>query len=284
MAERKFPPWLKVRYSQSGSFNNTVSIINDNNLHTVCQSALCPNRGECFAEGTATFLILGNVCTRSCLFCAISKGRVEAIDCEEPERVAKAISEMKLDFAVITSVTRDDLPDGGAFIFVETIRMIRKYSPGTGIEVLTPDFKGDEDALKAVASANPDVFNHNIETVPRLYPVVRPEADYGRSLKVLKKMRELMPQAGIKSGLMAGIGEERDEVYKVLEDLRSAGCNLLTIGQYLSPSQKHLPVKEFVTPEQFKEYGAYATSLGFEAVASAPLVRSSYHAKKMVQK
>ncbi len=284
MGKGRFPEWLKAKYSVNRQFDETVSIINEHRLHTVCQSADCPNRGECFAEGTATFLILGNVCTRACRFCAVQKGHGQPLDEDEAERVADAVARMKLDYAVITSVTRDDLPDGGAEVFADVIRLVRLKSPQTKIEVLTPDFKGSEQSLKIVADAVPDVFNHNIETVPRLYPAVRPQADYMRSLGVLKKMKTLLPEGKTKSGLMVGLGESSEEVKNVLRDLREAECDLVTIGQYLSPSPDHISIVEFITPDQFKEYEKYAYSIGFSGVASAPLVRSSYHAKKMIVK
>lgn len=280
--ERK-PSWLKVRLSLDGEYQKTEEIIKKFKLHTVCKEADCPNRGACFAEGTATFMILGDLCTRNCRFCAVGKGPTRPLDPDEPSRVAEAVQRMGLSYAVITSVTRDDLPDGGAQAFAEVIRAIRELSPKTLIEVLTPDFQGNMDSLEMVAEARPDVFNHNIETVERLYPTVRPQANYGRSLRVLAEMKRLLPTVKTKSGLMVGLGEKQAEVQTVMEDLRAASCDLLTIGQYLSPSKNHLPVEEYITPEQFKEYERRGLDLGFIGVASGPLVRSSYHAKKLYQ-
>jgi len=281
LTEQTLPSWLKIRLSLNERFRNTTEIIQKYRLHTVCEGAECPNRGTCFAEGTATFMILGANCTRNCRFCAVSKEQVLPADPDEPRRIAEAVAQLGLDYAVITSVTRDDLADGGAWAFSEVISLIRDKSQEILIEVLTPDFQGEREAIKKVATAGPDVFNHNIETVPRLYPTVRPQADYDRSLQVLKEIKRIAPQVKTKSGIMVGLGESKEEVQTVLEDLRVAGCDLVTIGQYLSPSKQHLPVAEFVTPQKFAEYQALAYALGFSGVASAPLVRSSYHAKKI---
>jgi len=246
-------------------------------LSTVCQSAHCPNQCECFARGTATFMILGNGCTRNCRFCAVGHGPVEPPDPQEPERLAEAAAKLKLAHVVVTSVTRDDLPDGGAGQFRLTIEALRRRM-ACRIEVLTPDFQGNREAIELVASARPDVYNHNIETVPRLYPVVRPEADYRRSLALLAFVKERHPEVSTKSGLMAGLGETREEMMAALADLRAARCDLLTIGQYLSPSRDHLPVQEFVTPERFADYETCAREMGFSGAACGPFVRSSYHA------
>ncbi len=273
----KFPPWLKKRLPSGGAADEVRELLRGLRLATVCQSAHCPNQCECFARGTATFMILGNVCTRDCRFCAVGHGPVEPPDPQEPERLAEAAARLKLAHVVVTSVTRDDLPDGGAEQFRRTIealraRMIRR------IEVLTPDFQGNREAIERVASARPDVYNHNIETVPRLYPTVRPQADYRRSLALLDFVKERHPEVSTKSGLMAGLGESREEMLAALADLRAARCDLLTIGQYLSPSRDHLPVQEFVTPERFADYERCAREMGFSGAACGPFVRSSYHA------
>jgi lipoic acid synthetase len=247
-------------------------------LNTVCRSAKCPNRGECYASGTATFMVLGTECTRNCRFCAVEPARPLPPDPDEPARVAEAASRMGLRHIVVTMVTRDDLPDGGSGHVVATIRALRDRVPDAAVEVLVSDFGGDETAIDAVALASPDVFNHNVETVPRLYRTVRPQADYRRSLRVLERVREVAPGVPTKSGLMVGLGEHPEEVEAVMSDLRSVGVDIVTVGQYLRPSKDHLEVTEFVTPEQFASYGRTARRLGFTGVASAPFVRSSYHA------
>lgn len=247
-------------------------------LNTVCRSAKCPNRGECFASGTATFMVLGTECTRNCRFCAVAPAHPEPPDADEPARVAEAAARMGLRHVVVTMVTRDDLPDGGAAHIVATIEALRRRLPAAHVEVLVSDFGGDEAAIDLVAAARPDVFNHNVETVPRLYPSVRPQADYGRSLRVLARAGETASGMPTKSGLMVGLGETPDEVETVLRDLRDAGVGIVTIGQYLRPSAAHLEVEEFVTPETFERYARFARALGFAGVASAPFVRSSYHA------
>ncbi|WP_338832966.1 Lipoyl synthase 2 [Moorella humiferrea] len=275
---RRLPPWLHKRLPSSGNIEATRQLLADLNLNTVCQSALCPNQGECFARRTATFMIMGNTCTRNCRFCAVVHGRPEALDQDEPLRVAEAARRLGLKHVVVTSVTRDDLPDGGAGHFAATIKTLRTALPNAYIEVLTPDFQGDAGALAVVAGAKPDIFNHNVETVPRLYPEVRPQADYRRSLMVLKKIKDLDPTIYTKSGLMVGLGETADEVLQVMADLRSVGCDILTIGQYLRPSPRHLEIKEFITPETFAWYAEKGREMGFLYVASAPFVRSSYHA------
>lgn len=250
------------------------------NLHTVCQSAHCPNRGECFSSRRATFMILGNICTRNCRFCAVEGGQTLSLDPEEPGRVAEASSRLGLRHVVITSVTRDDLPDGGARHFRDTILEVYRLLPQATVEVLTPDFQGSLSSLKLIVfEGHPRIFNHNLETVPRLYPGVRPEADYRRSLDVLRMVKELDGGIYTKSGLMVGLGESKDEVIRVMKDLRSVNCNLLTIGQYLSPSRNHLPVEEFILPEVFEEYGRAGEEMGFLSVASSPFVRSSYNAE-----
>ncbi len=246
-------------------------------LHTVCQSAHCPNACECFARGTATFLILGSVCSRSCAFCAVTRGLPAPPDPDEPRRVAEAAARLGLSHVVVTSVTRDDLPDGGSGHFAATIAAIRAACTAA-VEVLTPDFQGSEPCIRRVLEARPDVFNHNVETVPRLYPRVRPQAAYERSIEVLRLAAEAGEGAATKSGLMVGLGESHDEVLAVMRDLRDAGCQALTVGQYLRPSPEHLPVERFVPPEEFDTYQHEAEALGFAAVAAGPFVRSSYHA------
>jgi len=255
-------------------------------VHTVCQSARCPNVGECFGRGTATFMILGEVCTRNCRFCVVDHGKPMPLDAEEPQRVAEAARWLGLRHVVVTSVTRDDLPDGGAAHFAATVAAVRERLPGATVEVLTPDFRGDRAAVQAVAAARPEVFNHNVETVPRLYPEVRPQADYQRSLRVLQwarvacRAQEASPGLVTKSGLMVGLGETGEEVAAVLSDLRGAGVDAVTIGQYLQPTREHYPVAEYVRPEVFQDYQRAALAMGFSHVLSGPLVRSSYHASE----
>lgn len=272
------PEWLKVRLPSGEGYTHTKNIVKEHNLNTVCEDARCPNIAECWGQGTATFMILGNICTRSCGFCNVKTGRPTELDLDEPRRVAEAISNMDINYAVITSVNRDELPDGGAELFAETIYRIKQESPDTKVEVLIPDFKGDEEALKTVLRAKPDVLNHNIETVPRLYDTVRPQADYEQSLELIQRAAE--QGAVTKSGMMVGLGERPDEILRVLDDLKEHGCRIATIGQYLQPSKKHLPVHRFVHPLEFAEFKAYGIVLGFDAVESGPLVRSSYHAEK----
>ncbi|MGB9780026.1 lipoyl synthase [Caldanaerobacter sp.] len=270
------PEWLKVRIL-SEDLNRMEAFLKNMGLNTVCQSANCPNMGECFARRTATFMIMGNICTRNCRFCAVEKGHPQPLDEEEPGRVAEAARRLGLKHVVVTSVTRDDLPDGGASHFAKTIYELKKL-PGVTVEVLVPDFMGNEEAIRTVVEAKPDVINHNVETVPRLYSRVRPKADYIRSLNLLKKVKELDPLILTKSGIMVGLGETEEEVIEVMKDLRDIDCDMMTIGQYLRPSHKHIEVAEYVTPEQFKRYEEIGYKLGFKHVASGPLVRSSYHA------
>ena len=280
------PPWLRVKLPAGPAYLELRKSIDDHHLHTVCQSAMCPNMGECWARGTATVMILGNVCTRSCGFCNIATGRPPELDRDEPRRVAEAIALMNLRHCVITSVNRDELPDGGSGIWAETIRRVREASPRTAIEVLIPDFCGHWDDLQRVLDAKPDILNHNLETVPSQYRRVRPQAKYPRSLELLSRAKA---QGFItKSGLMAGIGETDEELMQTFRDLRDpamgGGVDILTIGQYLQPTREHLPIDRWVTPEQFAEYKRYCTQdLGFPVVESAPLVRSSYHADEAAQ-
>jgi lipoic acid synthetase len=276
----RLPDWIKVKHNQS-RLHGMKSVLREFGLSTVCEEARCPNKAECFARPTATFMILGSRCSRGCGFCAVESAPPEPLDREEPLRVALAAKRMGLRYVVITSVTRDDLPDGGAGHFVETVEAVREHLPQAKVEVLTPDFRGDREALERVLASRPDVFNHNVETVPRLYPVVRPQADYRRSLGLLRAAGELSTGISTKSGLMLGLGEGHDEVLDVLRDLRDAGCSFVTIGQYLRPSKANLPVREYVAPEAFKRLREEAMQMGFRHVASAPLVRSSMNAEEM---
>jgi len=275
------PHWLKKKIHSGAAYNKVKQLLNNRHLHTVCEEARCPNIGECFSRGTATFLILGKVCTRSCRFCAIPRGRPEPPDHGEPLRTAETVLSLGLKYAVITSVTRDDLPDGGAGFFTDTIREIRSISPDTRVEVLVPDFKGSEQSLSAVLKARPDVLNHNIETVPRLYPLARPEAGYRRSLELLERVHRIDPAVPAKSGLMLGLGETSDEIRSALSDLLDVNTKILTLGQYLQPSPNHLPVKRYIHPEEFNRWSETALDMGFQGVASGPLVRSSYRAEEL---
>src|ERR1700758_446325 len=272
------PAWIKVRLPSNPVFFSTKALISDLRLHTVCESAQCPNRWECWSQGTATFMIAGERCTRACGFCAVSTAKPFALDKDEPARVAEAVRRMRLKHVVITAVARDDLADGGANHFAESIRAIREIDPDIVIEVLTPDFNGREHALRLVLEAQPDIFNHNLETVERLTPAVRSRAKYRLSLQVLKRAKRIDPAVVTKSGVMLGLGETENELFQALDDLREAGVQVLTMGQYLLPSPKHLPVVEYVTPETFELYREIALRKGFDYVASGPLVRSSYHA------
>lgn len=274
------PPWLSVPLPRGENVSRMESLLGHLHLNTVCQSAQCPNLGECFGRGTATFMILGDICTRRCRFCAVNKGSPEPVDESEPGRVAEAVASLGIDHAVVTSVTRDDLPDGGAGQFAETIEAIRKRRPGVTVEVLIPDFQGSARGLRTVCDARPDVFNHNLETVERLYPMVRPQARYRRSLDVLAAAARR--GLDVKSGIMLGVGETHHEILQTLKDIHGTGCSFLTIGQYLSPSKEHLAIARYVTPGEFKQWEATALSMGFSAVASGPLVRSSYRADSMV--
>lgn len=275
MNNRK-PKWLRVKLPDTGSTRAVQEMLGRLSLHTVCQEANCPNLMECFGRKTATFMILGSVCTRNCTFCNVSKGSPGAVDLAEPDRVVEAVQELGLKHVVITSVTRDDLPDGGAGHFARVIEKLN--ATGVIVEVLIPDFQGSTEALKTVLQARPRILNHNIETVPRLYPAVRPRADYNRSLALLQKAKAMDSSILTKSGVMVGLGEREQEVIATMQALRSAGCDLLTIGQYLAPSAKHHPVLEYVHPDRFKKYKELGYQMGFQYVASDPLVRSSYHA------
>jgi lipoic acid synthetase len=275
---RKHPEWIRVRAPAGPAVARTRAIVRDFRLHTVCEEAQCPNLGECWAHDTATFMLLGDTCTRNCGFCAVRHGRPLAVDADEPVRVAEAVACLGLRHVVVTSVNRDDLPDGGAGHFAETARQVRARVPGCAVEVLIPDFQGDSDALAAVVQAPIDVLNHNTETVPRLYKRARPGATYERSLDLLAAAKRQRPALRTKSGLMLGLGEDRDELRAVFHDLRAAGCDVLTLGQYLRPSADELAVARYLPPEEFVEIGEEARALGFAYVESGPLVRSSYHA------
>jgi lipoic acid synthetase len=283
METLKKPPWLKKRIPPFQDLQKVRSILNGTDLHTVCEEARCPNLGECFSRGTATFLILGRVCTRNCGFCAVEHGVPIPPDETEPEKVAQAVQKMGLRYVVITSVTRDDLLDGGAYLFSKAVQAIRALDPKIKIEVLIPDFQGNPSSLEIVLREYPDVLNHNIETVARLYPVVRPQAAYQISLDLLRRSKEDYPHIPTKSGFMLGLGEIREEVSELLRDLREVGCDFLTIGQYLQPRPDRLPVVRFVPPEEFEEYKRIGEEMGFKAVSSGPFVRSSFHAFEMFE-
>ncbi|MDX1649813.1 MAG: lipoyl synthase [Myxococcota bacterium] len=275
------PDWLRVRIRQTPELEAVRRLVADEGLHTVCASASCPNLSECWSRGTATFMIGGDTCTRRCGFCDVSTGRPEELDPFEPGRVAQAVQRLGLAFAVITCVARDDLPDGGAGQMAATIRAIRQRAPGTGVEVLIADYKGDDGALRRVLEAGPDVLNHNLETVDRLQRRIRPAAGYERSLGVLRRSRRIRPAIPTKSGLMLGLGERDEEVEQALRDLRAVGVDLLTLGQYLRPSPDHVPVERYVPPDEFDAWAARARDMGFREVAAGPLVRSSYHAERL---
>lgn len=272
------PPWLRVRAPGSPGYDHTRAIVREHKLHTVCEEAACPNIGDCWQKRHATMMIMGGVCTRACAFCNVATGLPSALDPDEPRRVAEAVAHLALEHVVVTSVDRDDLADGGARHFAETIRAIRETAPGTTIEVLTPDFLRKDGALETVIAATPDVFNHNLETVPALYLRIRPGARYFHSLRLLQRAKELDAQTFTKSGIMVGLGETREEVLQVMDDLRSAGVDFLTIGQYLQPTRKHAAVDRYVSPDEFEGLAQAARAKGFLLVAASPFTRSSYHA------
>ncbi len=272
------PPWLRVRAPSSPGYQATRALMRGLRLNTVCEEAACPNIGECWSQGHATVMILGSVCTRACAFCNVKTGVPDRVDREEPEHVAEAVAKLGLRHVVVTSVDRDDLPDGGAAHFVATIEAIRRAAPTTTIEVLTPDFRRKQGAIEAVAAARPDVYNHNLETVPRLYRRIRPGASYRDSLALLQHVKEQVPETFTKSGIMLGLGEEAREVEQVMEDLRTSDVDFMTIGQYLRPTPRHAPVERFVAPEEFERFREAALAKGFLLVSSSPLTRSSYHA------
>jgi len=278
LAERRLPEWLKVKMPGGPNYLELKERLRGARLHTVCEEARCPNIGGCWERGTATFMILGDICTRACAYCAVTSGVPTGLDLQEPARVAETVERMGLKYAVITSVNRDDLPDGGAFIFAQCVRQIRKRLPECKIELLIPDFMGNWDALAAVMDAAPDTLNHNIETVRRMFRRVRPKGDFDQSLELLARARAIDPRAVTKSGMMVGLGETPDEVVETMRELRSVDCDLLTIGQYLRPSQKHIAMDRWYTPREFEDLAREGYALGFRHVASGPLVRSSYHA------
>jgi len=280
---KRLPPWLRVKSGSTRAFHDVSALMEGQSLHTVCQEALCPNRGECWGAGTATFLLLGDVCTRACKFCDVKHGQPGSLDWDEPERIAQSIKTMELEHAVVTSVNRDERRDGGAPIFAMLIRRIRQVRPGCSVEVLIPDFKGSLEALKIVMDARPDILNHNIETVPRLYKAIQPQSSYQVSRATLVNAKKLQPTAITKSGIMVGMGENLEEVKETMAEIRSWDVDILTIGQYLQPSKNHLPVERFYTPDEFKELKVYGQELGFKWVESAPLVRSSYRAAEQVR-
>ncbi|MFQ5897651.1 MAG: lipoyl synthase [Candidatus Methylomirabilia bacterium] len=282
-SDARKPPWLKVRAPGGPDYVRLKSLVRGWNLHTVCEEARCPNIGGCWEDLTATFMILGGICTRNCGYCAVTHGRPTWEDREEPERVARAVRTLGLEHAVITSVNRDDLADGGAAVFAATIRAIRREAPGCHVEVLIPDFQGSADALAEVLEARPDILNHNTETVPRLYKVARHGGRYERALALLMQARALVPDLLTKSGIILGLGETRDELIRTMEDLRRVDVNILTLGQYLRPSPRHLPVARFYSPDEFVELAALGRAMGFGHVEAGPLVRSSYHAKRQAQ-
>jgi lipoic acid synthetase len=275
------PNWLRVKLPTGTNYRAVRNVVDQYKLHTICESGRCPNMGECWGEGTATFMILGNICTRSCGFCNVATGRPLPVDWDEPDRVARSIQRMKIKHAVLTSVDRDDLADGGSIIWAETVAAVRRLSPGTTMETLIPDFRGITDQIDRIVEAAPEVVSHNVETVRRLTRQVRIQAQYDRSLEVLRYLKA----NGVnrtKTGIMLGLGETEDELYQTLDEVRSVGVDVVTLGQYLQPSARHLPVQRFVEPEEFERLGAYARTLGFRHVESSPLVRSSYHAERHV--
>lgn len=282
LPERK-PSWLKVRAPGGANYLRLTQMMRELNLHTVCEEAHCPNIGECWEHGTATFMILGDVCTRNCAYCAVAHGRPPAYDIAEPARVGEAVAELGLRHAVITSVDRDDLPDFGAYIFAETIRQIKQQLPDCSVEVLVPDFQGSRDSIATVLDAGPDIYNHNTETVPRLYKKCRPGGRYPRVMEIFRTAKELAPDIPTKTGMILGMGETLEEVELVMRDLREVDVDILTLGQYLRPSESHIPLDRYVTPAEFRQLYEIGMSLGFRHVESGPLVRSSYHAWEQVQ-
>lgn len=282
-AHKRLPPWLRVKFNHNQSFHEVDSLMRDNSLFTVCQEALCPNRGECWGDGTATFLLLGDVCTRACKFCDVKHGQPGALDWEEPERIARSVAAMKLEHAVVTSVNRDERRDGGAPIFAMLIRRIRQLTSDCSVEVLIPDFKGSLEALKIVMDAGPDILNHNLETVPQLFKAIQPQSSYEASRSTLINAKKIKPDALTKSGLMVGLGETLDQIKETMAEIRSWDVDILTIGQYLQPSRNHIPVERYYPPEEFEDLKNHGLDLGFKWVESAPLVRSSYHAAEQVR-
>ncbi len=282
LPDRK-PPWLKVKAPGGSNYIRLKGLMRELNLHTVCEEAHCPNVGECWEHGTATFMILGDVCTRNCAYCAVAHGRPPVYDTAEPGRVASAVAEMQLRHAVITSVDRDDLPDFGAHIFAETIRLIHERLPGCSVEVLVPDFQGNEASIRQVLEARPEIYNHNTETVPRLYKRARPGGRYERVMNIFRLAKQIAPDIPTKTGVILGLGEVVEEVLQVMRDLRQVDVDILTLGQYLRPSDKHLPIDRYYTPDEFSQLRAAGLEMGFKHVEAGPLVRSSYHAWEQVQ-
>lgn len=280
---RHHPPWIKARIPAGPNYGDLKHLMRSLALHTVCEEARCPNIGECWESRTATFMILGDVCTRRCMYCAVTKGKPTGVDVDEPRRIGEAVGYLKLKHLVITSVNRDDLPDGGASIFAACIRESRQQRPDCTVEVLIPDLEGNWDALATIVEAKPDVLNHNTETVPRLYRRARPRADYQRTLELLRLSKEMAPTMRTKSGLMVGLGESVTELLRTMQDIRDAHCDILTIGQYLSPTARHLPIERYYTPEEFEELKEAGMEMGFRHVESGPLVRSSYHAREQAK-
>jgi lipoyl synthase len=283
MADKK-PEWLKIKINNNTNVSDIKKMLSRLSLHTVCEEANCPNQMECFGKGTATFIIMGRICSRNCQFCNVENNPPTPLEKLEPEHIAEAVKELKLKHVVITSVTRDDLPDGGAAHFADTIKAVKRLNTKVIVEVLIPDFKGDENGLKLIIDAEPEIINHNVETVPRLYPGVRPQADYLQSLNVIKNVKKLGINFFSKSGIMVGLGERQDEVLDLFKDLRNVDCDILTIGQYLAPSKKHYPVSEYIHPDVFAFYKEEAEKMGFKSVASGPFVRSSYNAAEVMEK
>jgi lipoic acid synthetase len=278
------PDWLKVRLGSGRNYFSVESILRDKNLHTVCQEANCPNQGECFSDSTATFLILGDTCTRNCRYCNVKHGSPDGLDEDEPRRVREAVKRLNLDYVVITSVTRDDLPDGGAGIFLQTVNELKSLPEKPKVEILIPDFKSDPDSIRLTANSGADVINHNIEVTKNIFPIIRPEGSYEASLRLLKKIKEINPRAVTKSGLMIGLGESHDNIFDTMRDLIGAGVDIITIGQYLQPSKLNAEVKNFYTPDDFKGLRGAGLEMGFKEVLSGPLVRSSYKAKEAYEK
>ncbi len=279
---RRHPDWLKVRIGSGENYVKMKSLLRNAKLHTICEEAKCPNIAECFGSGTAVFLILGDICTRNCKYCNVRHGKPQDLNLDEPDDVAESVKKLGLKYVVITSVTRDDLNDGGASVFSDTVTEVKKLNKECKVEVLIPDFKGDMDALKKVVDSRPSVVNHNIEVVEDLFPIIRPEGDYKTSLKVLKNIKEINRYICSKSGFMVGLGENRDQIIRTLQDLRDVGVDFLTIGQYLQPTRNHAEIKRYYFPEEFNEFKEIASSMGFKHVESGPLVRSSYHAEKAI--
>ncbi len=280
--ERRHPDWLKVKIPSGREYHRLKSLLASSRLHTICEEAKCPNIAECFGKGTATFLVLGDACTRNCTYCNVKKGIPSEADLNEPQRIARIIKKLNLNYVVVTSVTRDDLPDGGAGVFAQIIQAIKNLSPRTKIEILIPDFKGNRDSLKRVIDAKPYLLAHNLETVEKLFPTVRPQGDYRRSLNLLRKAKEISPDIFTKSGIMVGMGERKEEIVEAMKDLREVGCDIFTIGQYLQPSLRHLHISKYYSPEEFTEFKEIGEELSFVHIESGPLVRSSYHTAEAI--